>query len=152
MPKKSEERMQKEASERQKFANRLRLAKSARNMSNEDIIAKSKEFGSPMHKSKVSQFLHGRFLPTEERAFYWSKILRVDPLWLMGYGSDEEMPLLTTLEEDNKEIQELIKLFAGMSYDQRRLLLQIAKQFRFPFESDTYSIELKNPEIKYKKK
>lgn len=70
----------------------------------------------------------------------------------MGYGSDEEMPLLTTLEEDNKEIQELIKLFAGMSYDQRRLLLQIAKQFRFPFESDTYSIELKNPEIKYKKK
>lgn len=149
MPKKSLERMREEASIRQKFANRLKLAKSARSMSNADIMAKAEEFGKPMRKSKVSQFLHGWFLPNNERAWLWAKILRIDPLWLLGYGSDDELPLINTLEEENEQIQELNKLFAGMSSEQKRLLLQIAKQFRFPYENDTYTFELKFSEVFY---
>jgi transcriptional regulator with XRE-family HTH domain len=143
--------MQEEILKRQMFAKRLNIAKSARDMTNTDIMDKAKELNRPMRKSQVSQFLHGRFLPTEDRAFFWAKILRVDPLWLLGYGSDEDLPLIYTLEEENKEIQELIKLFSSMTAERRRLLLQIAKQFRFPFESDGYTLELKDPDIKFKK-
>jgi transcriptional regulator with XRE-family HTH domain len=152
MPKKSPERLQEESLKRKRFAERLKSVKDIRKMSNTDILAKAKDLGIPMSKSRISQSLHGRFLPTEERAWLWSKIFNVDPLWLLGYGSDADMPLLISLEEENKQIQELIKLFAGMSYHERQLLLQIARQFRFPFESDTYSLEFKDPNIMYKRK
>ena len=96
-----------------------------------------------MRKSKVSQFLHGRFLPTNKRVFLWARILRVDPLWLSGSGSDDDMPLIKTIEEDNEDIQELLQLFASMSSVQKRLLMQIAKQFRFPYVNDTYMLDTK---------
>lgn len=143
MPKKSTERLQEESLLRENFANRLRLAKTARGMSNTDIMEKAERLGQPMRKSKVSQFLHGRFLPTNKRVFLWARILRVDPLWLSGSGSDDDMPLIKTIEEDNEDIQELLQLFASMSSVQKRLLMQIAKQFRFPYVNDTYMLDTK---------
>ena len=103
MPKKSTERLQEESLLRENFANRLRLAKTARGMSNTDIMEKAERLGQPMRKSKVSQFLHGRFLPTNKRVFLWARILRVDPLWLSGSGSDDDIPLIKTIEEDRSE-------------------------------------------------
>lgn len=153
MPKKSAERMQEEASERQMFAKRLRLAMSARDMTNTDVMNKAAELGYPMRKSKVSQSLSGRFLLTEKRASLWAMILRVNPLWLMGYGLDDEIMLVNTPEEDTKDLNELIRLYTDMSSQQRKLLLQIAREFRFPFENAYITVVPKNTDVKidYKK-
>lgn len=152
MPKKSAERMQEEASERQMFANRLRLAKSARQMSNVDIMNKAEELGYPMRKSKVSQFLHGRFLPTDERAGLWALIFRVDPLWLIGYGLDDDIMLINTPEEASNDLNELIRLYTDMMPQQRKLLLQIAKEFRYPYEHPRITIVPKNVDVKIEHK
>lgn len=153
MPKKSAERLQEEALERQMFAKRLRLAMSFRNMRNSDIMDKAKELGYPMRACKVSQSLGGRFLPTEKQAALWGMIFRVNPLWLLGYGLDDEVMLVNTPEEDTKDLNELIRLYTDMLPQQKKLLLQIAKEFRFPFENAYITVVPKDTDVKieYKK-
>ena len=153
MPKKSPERLQEEALERQMFANRLKSAKAFRKMPNADIMKRASDLGYPMRKSKVSQSLSGRFLLTEKRASLWAMILRVNPLWLMGYGLDDEIMLVNMPEEDTKDLNELIRLYTDMSSQQRKLLLQIAREFRFPFENAYITVVPKNTDVKidYKK-
>lgn len=153
MPKKSPERLQEEALERQMFANRLKSAKAFRKMTNADIMKRASDLGYPMSKSKVSQSLHGRFLPTDYRAGLWGLIFRVNPLWFIGYGRDDEVMLVNTPEEDSEELNELMRLYAEMSLEQLKLLLQIAKEFRYPYEHPRITVVPKdtNVKIEYKK-
>lgn len=148
MPKKSKERMQEEALTRQMFAKRLKYAMSFRKMTNTDISNQLKDLNVPMSKSQISQFLNGRFLPDEKRVSLWSKILRVNPYWLMGFGSDDEIMVIPTAEEEARDFNELCKLYSRMHPDQRKLLLAIAKEFMYPYDNPQVTIVPKDAEIK----
>lgn len=129
MSRKSKERLQKESLIKKEFAKRLKLARTARKLSNLDIVKIAEHLGNPMSSSTVSQYFCGRFLPTEKRAFLWGNILNVNPYWLMGYGSDDKVIDKVTRDDEARTLKELEELFLRMSLKQQRLLVQVAKAF-----------------------
>ena len=55
----------------------------------------------------------------------------------------------TVSEEDSEDLNELMRLYAEMSLEQRKLLLQIAKEFRYPYEHPRITVVPKNVDVKF---
>lgn len=135
MPKTSKEKLQKKEEKRQRFAERLRHAKSVRRLKNKDIVDLADKLGIPMSLSTVSQSMTGRLTPTKNRLQNWARILRVNPYWLGGIGSDEEIMEYPTYEEQQKRMEELSKLFMKLNPDRQKLVLGLVKELAHTFEN-----------------
>lgn len=70
------------------FATRLREALIFRDMTQAELCRLS---ATP--KSSMSQYLSGRNLPKQDRISTYASILRVNPVWLLGYDVDRENPV-----------------------------------------------------------
>ena len=142
MPKKSEERIERETKRKQVFAKRLRLAKQYRNMSHADIVKRSEELGKPMSESTVSQSLNGRIYPTVNKLNLWASIFHVSIYWLMGYGTDEQVMNTQTEEEQLKDLEKLSRWFMRLNPVRQRMILDITKELAQVPENDVYLFEL----------
>ena len=135
MPITSKEILQEKLENRQRFAKRLRHAKSIRRLKNKDIVDLANKLGIPMSLSTVSQSMTGRLTPTRKRLRDWALILRVNPYWLSGIGSDEEIMDFPTDEEVQKNLEELSKLFMKLNPERQKLILKLTKELAYSFEN-----------------
>jgi transcriptional regulator with XRE-family HTH domain len=67
------------------FANRLQLALSMRGMKNAEL---SRQTG--IDQSRICQYIHGGYEAKQPAVYAISKVLGVDPAWLMGYDVSME--------------------------------------------------------------
>ena len=142
MPKTDVDILQEKVKKRKKFAERLRLAKSARRLKNHDIVKISEELGIPMSLSTISQSMTGRLTPTKTRLQKWAKILRVNQLWLEGYGQDDQIMNVPTTEEQNKDLEELSRLFLKLNPERQKLILALVKELAVSVEHPIYDMSV----------
>ena len=71
------------------FSTRLRDALNFRDMTQSELCRLS---DTP--KSSMSQYLSGRNQPKQDRIYTFATILRVNPVWLLGYNVDREFSAL----------------------------------------------------------
>ena len=78
--------------ERSSTSERLKQLMSERNLSQVDILEKSKPFqkqlGVKMGRSALSQYVTGKSKPDDKKLYLLSKTLDVSEAWLMGYDVD----------------------------------------------------------------
>ena len=76
------------------FADRLKRALQAKRMKQVDVVEASKryskEYGSAISKSDMSQYLSGLHYPSSAKALILSAVLDVSPAWLLGLNGDTE--------------------------------------------------------------
>ena len=147
------------------FGDRLKEALKVNNMTQ----SKLSEI-SGINTSTISEYIKGKYDPSRSRIFEFSEILKVNPVWLMGFDipmKDEKLEKdihLTTYEkekllkeienaarEKNKNIDYLIEKYNLKDFSvniKDSTLLRMAKDFKIHFSKERYLNKTINSEIK----
>ena len=127
-PKVSLEEKKEKLAQRKLFANRLKLAKSFRNMSNDDIMQRANQLGVHMGKITISQHFSGRYVVSDRRVALWAEIFEVDPFWLKGNVPDAPVVEKLSLDKQCKNLDELSRLYMKLTTEQQQLILGLVRQ------------------------
>lgn len=148
------------------FGDRLKEALKVNNMTQ----SKLSEI-SGINTSTISEYIKGKYDPSRSRIFEFSEILKVNPVWLMGFEVPMERNVkveqdthLTTYEKEkllknienearknNKNIDYLIEKYnlKDFSVDiEDSTLLKMANDFKIHFSKEEYLNKTINSEIK----
>lgn len=107
------------------FASRIRYAMSMKSIRNKDVVARCSELGYTIHASTVSQYLSGRFAPTDERVELMAQVLGVDKEWLRGRDAVEDMQGRISGDELQRTLKHLNDTFVKLSPDLQRTMVKI---------------------------
>ena len=78
---------------------------------------------SGVSKASISQYIHGRNIPSSHNASAMSAILGVRPEWLMGFGNDN-------IEEFvDPTYHQIMTLWKELTYEQRENIVHTAYMF-----------------------
>lgn len=105
----------------QETAERLKEA-----MADAGVTAAELAERSGVGKSSISQYMNGRNSPSDLSASKIARVLKVSPIWLMGFQTpkvDEEMEDLIRLDVDE---QRILDRYRSMDNTQRTRLLAYA--------------------------
>ena len=80
------------------FAERLKKAMDYRNISAAQI---TKDTG--ISRGMMSDYIHGRVNPKQDKVLKIAKALRINPTWLLGYPNAEMLPIKERTKEDKEE-------------------------------------------------
>lgn len=83
------------------YSDRIKYALNLRNM---PAIELSKQTG--ISKGAISSYINGTYKPKQDTIYLMSKVLRVNPLWLMGLTDSIE---ITPLNEVSNWLGEVLK-------------------------------------------
>lgn len=86
-------------------AKRMSYILALRNMSQQELADKT-----GINKASISQYKNGSHCPSNQTAYLMGDVLKVNPLWLMGFDVPME------LESDSKETEEDNRLKRFMAY------------------------------------
>ena len=107
-------------------SNRIKTALSVRNMTQTELCAKAK-----ISKSTLSEYISGKYEPSNDKIYSLSQALDVNPAWLMGVDVPMEKndikkdsPTEMQLSEGEKM---LLDLFNRVPEDQQKLVLQMIR-------------------------
>lgn len=147
------------------FGDRLKEALKVNNMTQ----SKLSEI-SGINTSTISEYIKGKYDPSRSRIFEFSEILKVNPVWLMGFDipAREEAPKKSTrlttfekkqlLEKIKKKYKEKNKNVVAIcdEYDLKKFdedindikLIEIANDLKISFGKDNYLNKTLNSEIK----
>lgn len=147
------------------FGDRLKEALKVNNMTQ----SKLSEI-SGINTSTISEYIKGKYDPSRSRIFEFSEILKVNPVWLMGFDipAREETPKkstrLTTFEkkqllekikkkykEKNKNVVAICDEYNLKKFDEDIndiKLIEIANDLKISFGKDNYLNKTLNSEIK----
>lgn len=112
--------------ENKDFGLRIKHAMNVKGLRNKDVVDRCKNIGIVIHPSTVSQYLAGRFAPTEERVELMASVLGVDKNWLQGYGSIEDMSGRLNGKELEDAVMQINNIFSGLRPDLQRMMLDFA--------------------------
>ena len=105
------------------FAARIRYAMAVKGLKNKDIVERCEKLGYTIHTTTVSQFLSGRFRPTDERAELMAEVLGVDKEWLQGKGNVDNMQGRLKGRELEITLKNMNDMFTALSHDSQQILL-----------------------------
>ncbi len=117
------------------FAARLQYVMTVKGLRNKDIVAGYKKYGQSISASTVSHFLAGRFAPTDDRVEILSKVLEVNPAWLQGYGSIEDVHELT-VKEQLSALKRMRKIFTSLRPNLQRMVIGFMNYMEFVNQND----------------
>ena len=85
----------------------------------------------------VNNYLSGKYEPKQNRLETISKVLNVDPVWLMGFDvpmeREKKVPDKLELNEDDKAILEIFRLIPE---EQRRAFLEMGRAYANSLKKD----------------
>ena len=86
--------MSPQAQKKMEFAKRLQEAMILRGVKQSDIVraAQKNPPAIRIEKAHISAYLHGKYIPSQERTAFLAEFLSVDPLWLIGTSEENEEP------------------------------------------------------------
>lgn len=147
------------------FGDRLKEALKVNNMTQ----SKLSEI-SGINTSTISEYIKGKYDPSRSRIFEFSEILKVNPVWLMGFDvpAREEKPKkcirLTTYEkkqllekikkkykEKNKNVVAICNEYYLEKFDENindSKLIEIADDLKIPIRKHNYLNKTLNSEVK----
>lgn len=117
-------------------SDRLKYIIQTKGLRQVDILNKCKPFcekyGIKLQKSELSQYISGRYEPSQSKLTVLSLALGVPETWLMGYdvpmtdiSVDDELPKNTAdISEDEKL---LIDLFRSVPDDKKKLAIEMIR-------------------------
>lgn len=110
---------------------RLKQIMRDRNLRQVDIIRLAepycKEFNLKLTKSDMSQFVSGKVEPGQWKLTILGKALNVSEVWLMGYDVPMERQDSAPNSESNPERNEITSLFASLSEENQKRLIDFAQ-------------------------
>lgn len=78
-------------------------------------------------KSAMSLYLSGARIPNRDNADKLGKILCVNPVWLMGFDVEKEIPVdISNVEMDN-QTKQLVLFFSQLSPEKQESLINLIK-------------------------
>lgn len=96
------------------FKDRLRIAMEVRDIRAVDLAKRL-----DVTEGTISQYKKGLTTPKADRLWQMARILRVNPVWLMGL----DVPMID--DEYTDDERAIINAYRQMSYDQQRLVCQM---------------------------
>ena len=104
------------------IAKRFKYIMNVKGLKQVDLVNKT-----GISKASINQYVQGRHCPENDRALILSKVLDVNPLWLMGFDVEmetEKEKVLTMEEVPERLIRYLdfINLYAELPDDKRNLV------------------------------
>lgn len=105
---------------------RIKQRLSELNMSQSELAVKTS-----ISKATLSQYINGKYRPTQERVEILSNALDVSPAWLMGYDvPKKEFDALYNLIKEDKRLQGAIKKYFKLdNVGQAMILAYIDAQY-----------------------
>lgn len=99
-------------------AKRLQLALSNANMKPQELAERS-----GVSKSSISQYVNGSHSPSNISSGKMSKVLNVNPLWLMGFDVDMDIKKPSAVEAENDF--DLISKFSMLNDRDKKIVLDM---------------------------
>jgi len=129
--------------ENQKFAERLAIAIDSKGLKHSPTLIanlfNSKYQGRLITPHTARNWLLGKSLPTQEKLVYLAEILSTSPEQLR-YGRAKEKTLIADFGNGEFDVsnadQQFIKQYLGFTQVQRRLLRELADEFKVPALDD----------------
>lgn len=116
-------------------SSRIKTALSARNMTQAELCAKAK-----ISKSTLSEYISGKYEPSNEKIYFLSQALDVNPAWLMGVDVPMEnrdikkdSPTESQLSEGDREMLEVFRLIPE---EWRQVFLEQGRAFAKSLKKD----------------
>ena len=116
-------------------SSRIKTALSVRNMTQAELCAKSK-----ISKSTLSEYISGKYEPSNEKIYFLSQALDVNPAWLMGVNVpmenkdiQNESPTELQLSEGDREMLEVFRLIPE---EWRKVFLEQGRAFANSLKKD----------------
>lgn len=110
---------------RENFTTRLARAMRVRDMTQKELADRT-----GFSKSRISQYVNGKYEAKQDGVYKLSRALDVNEAWLMGYdcAMDRRPPADEAPEEPKKsDLSRLNEYFGNMSEEGRALLLKLAE-------------------------
>lgn len=112
---------------------RIKIALSVRNMTQAELCAKAK-----ISKSTLSEYISGKYEPSNEKIYFLSQALDVNPAWLMGVDvpmetKKESSPTEGQLSEGDREMLEVFRLIPE---EWRQVFLEQGRAFAKSLKKD----------------
>lgn len=119
--------------EKATFTERLEKAMKDRGLSQKDLADRT-----GFSKSRISQYVSGKYEAKQDGVYKLSKALNVNEAWLMGYdcpmdrcGPQIRTPGDVTVDSD---LSKLVRLYEGMTDEGKSLLLKMADSLYGSYE------------------
>ena len=112
-------------------SDRLKYLMETRNLRQADILEKiqpyCKKYGVKIPRNALSQYVTGKVLPKQDKLTILGLALGVSEVWLMGYDVPMERESPAPASGAEQERAEIATLFASLSEENQRRLLDFAK-------------------------
>lgn len=105
------------------IANRMTYILNLRGLKAQDLADKT-----GINKASISQYVNGSHCPSNYTATMMADVLRVDPIWLMGFEVPMEKPEEKINDSEHlKKYREFINLYSQLSDEKRTLVDNMLK-------------------------
>lgn len=105
------------------IAKRFEYIMNLRGLKQVDLVNKT-----GISKASIHQYVKGIHCPENDRAFLLAQVLRVNPVWLMGFDVPmEEVEEKVNDSEHLKKYREFINLYSQLSDEKRTLVDNMLK-------------------------
>ena len=112
-------------------SDRLKYLMETRNLRQADILEKiqpyCQKYGVKIPRNALSQYVTGKVLPKQDKLTILGLALGVSEVWLMGYDVPMEREVPTPATGSEQERAEIATLFASLSEENQRRLLDFAQ-------------------------
>ena len=110
---------------------RLKFLMETRNLRQADILEMIRpycaSFGINIPRNALSQYITGKVRPKQDKLTILGLALNVSEAWLMGYDVPMERPGTTPGSEKTPEREEIATIFASLSDENQKRLLDFAR-------------------------
>ena len=123
------------------IANRFEYIMNLRHLKQVDLVNKT-----GISKSSINQYVRGTHCPENDRAMLLADVLRVNPLWLMGFDvpMEGDKNIMDSNKPNNEREANFVQLYSQLSPAQQTLIdnmltALIEKQEVHPASQETIS-------------
>lgn len=95
------------------IANRITQILNIRGLKAQDLVEKT-----GINKSSISQYVNGNHCPSNDKAQLMADVLKVNPLWLMGFDVEME----SSINEEKEREEKFIQLYHALDENQRQVV------------------------------
>ena len=112
-------------------SDRLKYLMETRSLRQADILERiqpyCQKYGVKIPRNALSQYVTGKVLPKQDKLTILGLALGVSEVWLMGYDVPMEREVPTPATKSEQERAEIATLFASLSEENQRRLLDFAQ-------------------------